>query len=253
MSDPYWLLERSPPAVRLRSNPDGSKTMFGRFVSAGEWAEIRSEREGHFLEQVSQRAFAVSIHNDRDTIRVLYHHGRDPFIGTRVLGTIRSLEPDTSYEVDLFDVDYARSLVPGLKAGVYGTSFWARVLRDEIEPKPQRTSWNPNRLPQVRIVKADLVEFGPTPTPAYKGTTATTSVRSSDPPAEHRVGITHDLATDERWVTRSKPGSPGVYERQRVRDGELASWEHEPDQPWWYLGDLPKPWLQPREPWWVLR
>jgi hypothetical protein len=90
----------------------------------------------------------------------------------------------------------------------------------------------------VRIVEADLVEFGPTPTPAYKGTLATTSVRSHDPPDEQHVGITHDLAPNERWVTRSKPGTSGaILQRERVTDGELASWERESD-PWWLIRDM---------------
>jgi phage head maturation protease len=231
-----WKLETGLPAVRLRSNPDGGLTMYGRFIADGEWATINNQREGHFLEQTSTRAFAVSIHEDRDAIRCLFNHGQDPHCGLKPLGVIRELAGDSSYEVDLFaDAAYVQQLLPGLRSGQYGASFHARVIRDEIEPHPPRTSWNPDGIPQVRIVEARLREFGPTAFPAYRGTVATTSVRSSAPPAEQRVGITNDLAPNERWVTRSKPGCPGVYERQRVLDGELPSWEREMSRNWWYL------------------
>jgi phage head maturation protease len=239
MSDPYWKFPEKLPAVRMRSNADGGLTMFGRFISDGEWAEIRSEREGHFLEQTSLRAFSVSIHENRDRIRCIFHHGTDPYIGMRPLGVIRSLEADSSYEVDLFAVDYVRSLVPGLKAGQYGASFRCRVVRDEIEPHPQRSSWNPNRIPQVKIVQADLVEFGPTAFPAYSGTTA--AVRTGLPVLDAARGLGHGLEHGERWVTRDKPGAPGVIERERVLDGELASWEDEMSRNWWYLSPSSDP------------
>jgi hypothetical protein len=137
MADPYWKLERGLPPVRLRSMPDGGTVLYGRFVAAGEWTEIKSRDEGHFFETTNSRAFAVSIHANRDQIRCLYHHGLDPAIGTKPLGVIRQLDADSSYEVDLFDdADYVRSLVPGLRASQYGASFRCRPIKDEIEPHP---------------------------------------------------------------------------------------------------------------------
>jgi phage head maturation protease len=91
--------------------------------------------EGHFLERVAPGAFANTIRENRDRIRCLFHHGRDPHIGNAVLGLIRTLEPDTTrYEVDLLDVDYNRRLIPGLKAGLYGASFRFSTIRDEVRP-----------------------------------------------------------------------------------------------------------------------
>ena len=237
-----WKLERGLPPVVLRSAPDGSATLYGRFANAGEWAEIKSRAEGHFLESVSQRAFAVSIHENRDHIRCLFHHGLDPSIGTKPLGVIRNLEGDTSYEVDLFDADYVNSLIPGLKTNQYGASFRCKVLADEIEPSPPRTSWNPDGIPLVKIREATLVEFGPTPFPAYKGTTGTTAVRSSVPVRRESCGITDDLQPDERWVTRSKPGQPGVIERERVNVGEPASWEGHDRGEWWRIRTPDRGW-----------
>jgi hypothetical protein len=110
------------------------------------------------------------------------------------------------------------------------------VIRDEIEPRPARSSWNPNGIPQVRLVEADLVEFGPTPFPAYKGAAAAVRAETDLLPVLRESHCTSDLEPDEHWVTRAKPGCPGVIERQRVQGAELASWEgrHE-EQPWWWL------------------
>ena len=174
-------------------------------------------------------------------IRCLWHHGNDPAVGFMVLGPIRRLETDTRYEVELFDVDYVHKLLPGLRANEYGVSFRFGVVRDEIEQHPKRSAFNPQQLPQITVTEARVTEFGPTPFP-YKGASA--GVRSGEDRAVNPRGLlyellhgaAHTLDPGERWATRSKPGCPGVIERQRVAVGRRASWES------WYLEDGPPTW-----------
>jgi phage head maturation protease len=105
-------------------------------------------------------------------MRVLFHHGLDPAIGMKVLGPIASLDTDTNYEVPLLDTDYNRSLVPGLRAGLYGSSFKFDIVKEDAEVQPRRSDWNPEAIPQVTITEARVIEFGPTPLPAYSGASA---------------------------------------------------------------------------------
>lgn len=72
-------------------------TLYGRFAAPGEWTEIRSAAEGHFMESMAPNAFEKTIAQNRDRIRVLFHHGQDPRVGMQVLGPIERLEPDTTY------------------------------------------------------------------------------------------------------------------------------------------------------------
>jgi hypothetical protein len=118
-----------------------------------------------------------------------------------------------------------------LESGQLGASFRFRVVRDELERHPSRSADNPARLPQVTVTEAKLIEFGPTPTPAYMGATA--GVRSTREVVLELSNSAHKLGPGERWAIRSKPGALGVLERQRVSGDALPFWEK--DRPSWFL------------------
>lgn len=257
---PKWFLETEehPKAdvvdalqpVRIRSTAEGGKTMYGRVASFGEWIEIRSPVEGNFMESMSSTAFEKTIAENGKSIRCIWHRGRDPARGFLVLGPIRSLRTDTSFEVELFDEDYSRALIPGLEAGQYGVSFSFSVAKDEVETRPRCTTWNPKGIPQVTVTEARVSEFGPTPFPAYKGASA--AVRNSFEVVNER-GAAHILGPPERWVKRSKPGCPGVIQRERVFEHQRASWKTD-EAPSWWLSDEPfTPLEMTSEKDWVLR
>ena len=154
---------------------DGGDTMAGHFARFDEWAEISSSYEGRFMESIRPGAFAKTIRERRDSIRVLFNHGSDPSVGDKVLGSVIDLEEDgigARYAVSLFDTSYTRDLVPGLRAGVYGASFRFTPMRDEWDSEPARSDHNPEGLPERTIVEAKVAEFGPVTWPAYEGATA---------------------------------------------------------------------------------
>src|SRR4051794_33515057 len=169
MSDlPTANLVRSllvPQAVELGAKADssGPGTMTGHFAVFDEWTEINSWFEGDFLERIAPGAFARTIAERGDQIKVLYDHGRDPSLGNKPLGTISSLKEDkrgAAYEVDLLDTGYVRDLVPALKAGLLGASFRFSITGEEINAKPGKSAHNPMGLPERSITDVDLFEFG---------------------------------------------------------------------------------------------
>ncbi len=108
-------------------------------------------------------------------MRALFNHGKDPSMGEKVLGpiaAIRDTEDGPVADVPLLDTSYNRDLLPGLKAGVYGSSFRFKVLREDYVPKPGKSSGNPRGLPERTITEARLFELGPVTFPAYAGATA---------------------------------------------------------------------------------
>jgi HK97 family phage prohead protease len=167
------LIRAETGVLGLRSDTeDGMPTMVGRFAAPGEWTEIKSVVEGHFMERFAATAFEKTIKESTKNMRVLYHHGHDPYFGNAVLGTIRALDASTDYEVDLLDTDYNKRLVPQLRSGQLGSSFRFAVVKEEVEETPERSDFNPQQLPQVTITEAKVREFGPTPMPAYATTSA---------------------------------------------------------------------------------
>lgn len=169
----------SAPAIRSSSSPPGGgagePTLYGYFSRFNEWTEINSTFEGNFLERIAPGAFARSLAHDRNRLRVLFQHGRDPTIGDKVLGIpslLREDELGAKYEVPLLDTSYNADLIPGLKAGAYGASFRFKVVRENIDKTAPPSSYNPTGLPERTITEAKVMEFGPVTFPAYEGATA---------------------------------------------------------------------------------
>jgi HK97 family phage prohead protease len=131
--------------------------------------------EGRFIERLAEGTFKKTFEENRKGIRVTFNHGQDPSLGDKVLGPIERLEEDeygALYEVPLLDTSYNRDLVPGLLAGLYGSSFRFRVVQEEFSKDPKRSTNNPEALPERTIREVQVFEFGPVTYPAYTGATA---------------------------------------------------------------------------------
>jgi hypothetical protein len=134
------------------------------------------------------------------------------------------------------------NVLPGLEAGSFGTSGTFGVLKDELRQRPARSTFNPRGLPEVSVVEARVREISAVTWPAYQSATAGIRMRSKGGgSAEGQVSliraVAYSLGTGERWVTRAKPGEPGVVKRERVREGEEPSWGTSTDDPdpYWLL------------------
>lgn len=146
-----------------------------RFSRFNVWYQVDSYWEGQFLERTLPGAFVDTIAEDRAGMRVLFDHGYDPQIGNKVLGPIEDLreDPDSPVgEVPLFDTSYNRDLLPGLKAGVYGSSMRMRVTGESWDDEPGMSAHNPQGIPERTITKVRTMEFGPVTFPANPDSSA---------------------------------------------------------------------------------
>lgn len=208
---------RAAPASTVRAQRAAGDTpalMEVRFSNFGNWYEIDSFWEGTFLERVEKGAFAKTIVEARDQIKVLFNHGYDPSIGDKVLGPIDDLREDDDAavgEVPLFDTSYNRDLLPGLEAGVYGSSMRFRVIKDEWNDAPDPSETNPKGIPERTIKEVKLYEFGPVTFPANPESTSGMRsmtdqyyerLRARDP---HRVAELEERARASRTPIREQP------------------------------------------------
>lgn len=237
--DVVRTVEVAPEYRSADGADDGLGLLTGRFSATDVWYPVDSKWEGSFLERVAPDAFAQSTAEHRDRLKVLFDHGFDPTIGNKVLGPIRSLNPDTSFEVPLFDTSYNRDLLPGLQAGVYGSSMRMRVVSDVVDNKPARSESNPEGVKERTITRAEVLEFGPVTFPANPGATA--GVRSMtdqfyDQLRQHdssgyeaavraveQVHPDFTGVSDARSSGRGEAGEkkPVMSSRQRLDDGAL--------------------------------
>ena len=195
--DSLEVVRTSATTVRAKAAAEGGMPeMEVRFSQFGTWYEINSLWEGNFLERIDPGAFAKTIEESRSSIKVLFNHGFDPQVGQKVLGSIESLSEEKDSPVGvvrLFDTSYVRDLLPGLEAGVYGSSMRMRVTRDEINNDPGESAHNPKGLPERTIKEVRLFEFGPVTFPANPAATA--GVRSATDAYVEAM-----RARDPQWV-----------------------------------------------------
>jgi hypothetical protein len=170
------IVRAHPGGFELARGADGSPPVLrGYFSVFDQWTTINSVTEGKFLERVARGAFDGTFLEDRAAIRALFNHGKDPQVGDKPLGPITELREEgygAYYEVPLLDTSYNRDLEPGIRAGVYGSSFRFTVTAEDFAPRTRRSTWNPDALPERTIRAAKVYEMGPVTFPAYPGATA---------------------------------------------------------------------------------
>ena len=125
--------------------------MVGRFAVFNTWAEI-TDRQGHYLERIDPAAFKRTIEQDGERVRAIFHHGLDPALGSLVLGPITRLDTDTSFAVDLFDVDES-TIAPTDGAAIVKLGGPTDTTAAAARPPARDELW----IPLVMLVLAILL------------------------------------------------------------------------------------------------
>jgi HK97 family phage prohead protease len=169
-------------AAEVEADADGLGVLEVRFSRFDSWYRIDSWWEGSFLERTAKGAFKRTInahHAARDVdshnVKTLFNHGFDFHIGDKLLGRIDSLTEENDSPVslvNLYDTSFNRDLLPGLRDGVYGSSFMFRVIKDEWNQEPGESEHNPDALPERTIKEVRLFEAGPVTWPANPDATS---------------------------------------------------------------------------------
>lgn len=224
------------PGAELRAaQGDGMPTLVGHFAVFNQPTEIASFFEGNFIERVAPGAFKKTFRENKDSIKCLFQHGFDPDIGDKPLGPVETLREDETgafYEVPLLDAAYVRDdVLPGLEAGVYGSSFCFEVIKEEFDEEPSPSADNPRGLPERTLLELRVPEFGPVTFPAYEGATA--GVRS----ITTRIAIESRGADvmDEmfgKWAGRNPERARSLVLNGEYR--EVVAYKKAPtsDEPW---------------------
>jgi HK97 family phage prohead protease len=151
-------------------------TLYGRMATYNQWAEVDSKVEGHFMERILPGAFTKTIQEQRSRLKVIFDHGMHPTIGRLPLGSLEDFVDGPEfidYRASLFDTSYNRDLLPGLRSGVYGSSYRFDFAKARVTRNPPKSEYNPLGLPERSVNEIRMRELGPTPFPVYDGTSAT--------------------------------------------------------------------------------
>lgn len=168
----------SPAEMHYRDSGDGDSAAIleGRMMPYGEWTEVRSSVEGHFMERFSPGALAKTMSEQKSRIRVMFEHGFDRMLGRQAIADIQDFEdqPDGAYYRAGLLSGLPTLMVEGLRRGLYGSSIrfspipgkWDRVR------SPRPSEHNPEGLPEHTIREARIKEFSVVLFPQYEGATA---------------------------------------------------------------------------------
>jgi phage head maturation protease len=205
----YRTVLPSPASVERGT---GGAIMDLKFALFNRWQEIDNHAEGHFLERLAPGVFRKSIKENLANIRAVLSHGKDPSIGSSVLGKIQSFEeqPDGAVaRVSLFS-SVPELLLEGLAAQQYGASFRGEPIKNHTVNRPGRSDYNPKGLPEVTRQEIRLRDIGPTPFAAYAGTSAQIQVMDAVPPARAQ-GRAKQLVreTAPSWQIGRSSSQPG--------------------------------------------
>lgn len=180
--------------IRIRSEGDG-RTVEAYAAVFNTPTEIH-DLDGHYLEQIDPAAFNKAINDGRPAgsrshwlPKVMFNHGRDMYGASAAeyampIGTPVDIKADSRGLLTV--VRYARTrtaddVLELIKDGaITAQSFQGRFVRSD--KRPPRRGWESDRDGNLELVtrqEVTLVEFGPTPFPAYQDA-AVVGVRHED-------------------------------------------------------------------------
>ena len=159
-----------------------------------------------------------AMYDSVEGIRTLFNHGYDPQIGGKSLGVPRAAGERDGYaftEVPLLDTSYVRDLLPGLRAGAYGSSFMFEVKEESWDWDPESSESNPGGLPERSIRGYQLFEDGPVTWPA-------------NPASDVQMNSAQQSGTDWYYTQLERSGllKNGEEIRSRLRSIDRSEGRH---------------------------
>ena len=145
-------------------NGDGL-TLEGYGTTFDDWYDV-NDWLGVYRERVARGAFAKTIKDRREQIKVQYDHGYHPLLGSIPIGALQDIREDDHglyVKVRLHDNWMTEPVRDAIRSGsVSGMSIKFQTVRDE---------WDYDRDPEERTIKeVRLYEVGPVAFPANEAT-----------------------------------------------------------------------------------
>lgn len=134
-----------------------------------------TDGQGHYLEVIDRTSFNRTLSHGIDTVGFFYHHGltlhgTPSDLGSVPIGSPLEIRPDARglLTVTRFNrSDLAEAVLEAIRSGdVKGYSFRGKIFKSNPSRVPKVT--RSGGLPTIRRTELGLMEYGPTPTPAYR-------------------------------------------------------------------------------------
>lgn len=148
------------------------------------------DQDGDYDEQIARSAFDKSLAERRDRIFPLYHHGKTLHgtpsdMGSVPIGRTVDIRPDSKGLLTVTrinDGQWGDQILDAIRSGsLRGMSFTGTFIRSDPQLRPGQ-KYRPDAHGKRTLVtrhEIGLIEYGPTPMPAYQGAEVV-GVRAAD-------------------------------------------------------------------------
>lgn len=159
----------APPSGLVLREDGAEPVVEGMVVPYGQWSEVDSVLEGHFLERFSQGSLAKTFAESVRRMKGYFEHGRSKmFERAPIMDIKETWETDEGafFRAELLR-DIPGFIVDGIRKGLYGASIGARPVVVERH-RPGKSDYNPDGLEERTYKELRAFDISLTPHPHYE-------------------------------------------------------------------------------------
>lgn len=222
----------NPGNVVYRQEDDGSEVIESMVVPFGEWIEVDSVFEGHFLERFAAGSLKKTLRENMNRIRVYFEHGFSKLYDSQPIADLLRAweEPGGAwFNAALLD-GLPDVLLSGLRRGLYGASIGAQIVKVEVNEKPRVSEHNPKGLEERTYTEVQAHDFSITPRPAYASTSVSLRSITDELAVDRLVQNPERLLQILRDITAETEAEP-THSEPTAPDAEAATPDEESAEP----------------------
>lgn len=170
MNEPFYRV--APPADLVLREDGAEPIVEGMVVPYGQWSEVDSVIEGHFMERFAPGSLAKTFSETVRRMKGYFEHGRSKMFERAPVMDIRETwETDEGafFRAALLD-GIPGFIVDGIRKGLYGASIGATPVQVD-RSRPGKSDYNPRGLEERTYKELRASDISLTPHPHYEAAT----------------------------------------------------------------------------------
>jgi hypothetical protein len=141
----------------------------GPIVPYGEWSEVDSVIEGHFMERFAAGSLTKSLTESFSRVKGYFEHGKSRMFDRTPIMEIRQTwdtEKSSFFRAGLLN-GLPEWMVDGIRKGLYGVSLGAQPIQVQRTRRPEASDFNPKGLEERTYTELRVHDISLTPAPHY--------------------------------------------------------------------------------------
>lgn len=162
-------LYRIATATEVIFRDDDVPTIEGKLVPYGEWSEVNSLVEGHFMERFAAGSLTKTFQEGLGRIKGYFEHGMSRMFDRMPVMDIKAAwdtDEGGFFRAEILD-SVPELVKDGLRRGIYGASFGGKPIKGTRVRRPGASEHNPQGLEERTYTEVRGNDISLTPRPHY--------------------------------------------------------------------------------------